>query len=93
MSHIIDQQSISVFMNVYPIVLMLFCVPYFVLKLNKVTFLFCALLAKYGIPSLSLPVHIQKNYTRNHCVSKAVDGHLTFLGGALSSSLIYGRPM
>jgi len=36
----------------------------------------CALLAKYRIPLLSLPVHVQKNYI---CVSKATDaGHLMF---------------
>jgi len=39
----------------------------------------CAILAKYRMHSLSLPVHIQKYYIWNHCVSKATDaGHLTF---------------
>ena len=38
-----------------------------------------ALLARYRIPSLTLPVHVQKSYIWNHCVRKAIDGgHLTF---------------
>ena len=36
-------------------------------------------LPRYKIPSLTLPVHVQKSYIWNHCVSKAIDGgHLTF---------------
>jgi len=74
MSHMIDQQSILFYKRIMRssnVILR----TLFRFKQGDI----CALLAKYRIPSLSLPVHVLKNYIWNHCVSKAVDaGHLTF---------------
>jgi len=74
MTHIIDQQNILFYKHILPssnVILR----TLFRFKQSDI----CALLAKYRIPSLTLPVHVGKNYIWNHCVSKAIDaGHLTF---------------
>jgi len=85
MSHITDQQSILFYKRILRSSNIILCT---LLRFKQSDI--CALLAKYRIPSLSLiafvylknqkiPVHVQKNYIWNHCVSKAIDAeHLTF---------------
>ena len=74
MTHIIDQQSILFYKRILRssnVILR----TLFRFKQSDIS----ALLARYRIPSLTLPVHVQKSYIWNHCVRKAIDGgHLTF---------------
>jgi len=74
MSHIIDQQNILFYKRMLRSSNVILH-TLFRFKQSDIS----ALLAQYRIPSLSLRVHVQKNYIWNHCVSKAIDArHLTF---------------
>jgi len=74
MTHIIDQQSILFYKRTLRSSNVILC-TLFRFKQSDIS----ELLARYRIPSLTLPVHVQKSYIWNHCVSKAIDaGHLTF---------------
>ena len=67
-THIIDQQSILFYKRIlHSSNVILHTLFHF--KQSDI----CSLLAKYRIPSLSLPVHVQKNYIWNHCVFSVGD--------------------